>query len=130
MQPESFSRVCCAESETVMYPLGAEYADVLCPDCRRVMVELARYAPVAGADSAPMDDALPMPSLRGDSGGLWEVFSIFGLLAGVLTSLFTGGFRRRKVQRLCQTLLPEYPKTLICPAAFSSLGESECDHPP
>ncbi len=101
-----------------MYPLGAEYADVLCPDCRRVMTELRRYAPVAGNDSAAMDDILPQPTLRDEGGGFWMMFAVFGFLASAITNVLTGGLRRRKVQRLCQALLPDYPKTLICPACL------------
>jgi|GEM_PF-1448511 hypothetical protein len=86
-----------------------------CPDCRTPLVELDGYDRVVGNDSAVYDgdDYANGPFFFFSYSRLflmWLMSAIAGLFGGAHITL-----KEQKVKRLCRTVLPQYPNSLICP---------------
>ncbi len=84
----------------------------ICPDCRCKLLKLRDFEGVSSRD-APRFDDYDSSAVR--LWGLWIfVFSL-------LKNLWRGGDetkRRRKAKQLRDEILPEYPKSVICPDCF------------
>jgi len=85
-------------------------AEVICPHCRRVMVDLASLDDAAGRDAAGNSTGSGYASPRNAAGSVFLFFGVIDVIMDILFSIF----HRRKVKRLCQTVLPQWPKSLVC----------------
>lgn len=84
-------------------------SEVLCPECRRPMVELAKYQRVIDGDSL-VGDAIPLPS-RFNPGG--RVFFFFAIIDLILDSIFMMA-HKTKAKKLCARELPGFPNSIVC----------------
>lgn len=97
-----------------MFNLPIDNPDVICPHCRRPMVDLAGYDLAVRRDVHRSDGFRPKNRV-----GI-PVFLVLGLLNSLTDSLVQW-LRARKVDRLCRQELPLYPKSLICPVCLTVL---------
>jgi len=97
-----------------MFNLPIDNPDIICPSCRRPMVDLAGY------DLAVRRDVERTDGFRPKNRAGIPVFLFLGLL-NWLTDSAVQWLRIRKVDRLCRQELPPYPKSLICPSCLSIL---------
>ena len=105
--------------QAAMVNIPIDNPDVICPDCRRPMVELHKMADVSGNDALGID---------GGMGGFGNPYSSVGrgmilfdmfvqLIDFAFGSLIAAG-RGRKLKRLAAATLPQFPRSLICPSCF------------
>ena len=89
-----------------MYNLPAENADVPCPRCRRVMIDLSTYIQT---DDDPGLDARDVgrASSIGDA--------VFRFALDITLYAMASAFRRFRRRRFYRRDLAEYPNSLICP---------------
>ena len=95
-----------------MFNIQVDNPDILCPECHRTMVELAKFYHSMQEDGTMGTDA-PIFIRSGFQYGLNPI-AVIELLNGAIDAIFLK-FRNKKVERLCAQVLPRYPKSLICP---------------
>ena len=84
----------------------------ICPDCRCKLLKLHDFEGVSSRDAPRFDDY--------DSSAV----RLWGLCVNAfdfLKSIWRGGDemkRRRKAKQLSEEILPEHPKSVICPDCF------------
>jgi len=96
-----------------MFNIEVENPDVMCPNCHRTMVELAKFYHAMHEDGGTMGTEAPLFVGMGFRFGLNPI-AVLELLNGLWDLLFLK-LRNKKVERLCTEVLPRYPKSLICP---------------
>ena len=91
-------------------PRAYDAADewIECPKCRNVTVALADYEISDAAEGPTASADLPEFLLFG-----WWAFVI-----NYLTELFSFGGRKTKLAKLKKDVLPNFPKSLICPTCL------------
>lgn len=95
-----------------MFGIASDNPDVMCPSCRRVMVDLKGYDEASGGDALSMSDGFRAPSRGGR-----QIFLLFEVFDFLLESVLMMA-KVRKIKRLCQDELPANPKTLVCPVCL------------
>ena len=83
-------------------------SEVFCPECRRPMVELAKYQRAIDGDSI-LGDATPAPI--GPAGRAFFLLSIFDFVLDAISM----ALHQSKAKKLCARELPQFPNSLICP---------------
>ena len=95
-----------------MFSLEVENPDIPCPECQRILVELAKFRRVMHEDGSLGSDA-PIFVFSGFRFALNPV-AMYDWFNGAWDALFLHQ-RNKKVERLAAEILPRYPNTLICP---------------
>jgi len=99
-----------------MYNLPGDNLDRPCPDCHRIMVDLSRYG-----DTEDIGGGLDSSDLSGYGYGYGqsagEIFFLFAIFGAIFESI-GAAFRRARLRRICRRVLPEYPRSLICPSCL------------
>ncbi len=88
-----------------MMGISSDDPELMCPDCKRLMVRMDRY-----------EGAIDMYVGEGSGGGFIPVTRStagFMLFDWCLNSLFAWR-HRAKSRKLCNSVLPEYTNTLVC----------------
>lgn len=96
--------------------LKDEGQDVWCPNCRRLMVQLAKYEPTP-LDTMPGVDS---PDATDFAIGIAEEKVAFSLIVNLI-GYFRFLVKRKRVARLKRKWLNEFPNTLICPSCLTLL---------
>ena len=103
----------------IMFSLPSDGQDRLCPECRRVMVDLSRYAAAVDNDATGLDgENHPMGNMFTSTG---RDIILIEMIMGAINFVFGGiiaANRRRKVKKMAQDILPQFPKSQICPACL------------
>ena len=96
-----------------MFGFSSENADRPCPECRRILVDVAAFSRSIGLD-AEMGQELSSPfNAYGGANRAGAVFFLFDLFNGMIDRIF-GLFYKQKARKLCLQLLREAPNSLIC----------------
>ena len=96
-----------------MFGFSSENADMPCPECRRILVDVVSFSRSMGLD-AEMGQELSSPfHTYGGVNRAGAVFFLFDLFNSMIDSIF-GLFHKQKARKLCLQLLREAPKSLIC----------------
>ncbi len=95
-----------------MYNLTSDNADVLCPNCRRVMVDLDDYG--AAADTGILNTNVGGGWMSWQAEEVFWAIDIFNVLVAAVVDVF----RKARVRRMCRRERAVYPRSLICPACL------------
>ena len=93
-----------------------EGQDVWCPNCRRLMVQLAKYEPTP-LDTVPGIDS---PDATDLAIGIAEEKFAFSVIANIV-GYFRFLVKRWRVERLKSKWLGKFPNTLVCPSCLTVL---------
>jgi len=102
-----------------MFGVPIDNPDVMCPDCRRPMIELDKMARAARDDAEGLDlgDGY-FGNMYSGAGRSILALELFFQMIDMLFGSIRAAFRVRKLQKLAAENLPQFPRSLICPACF------------
>jgi hypothetical protein len=98
-----------------MMGLSSDDPEILCPDCKRLMVLLYKYEGVIDSQGHQDGMAEVLPAVEG-----LRHLLIFDSLLNVILAWF----HRRKARRVC-ALHADYPQSLICPTCLFVFRRNE-----
>ena len=94
-----------------MYNMPSGNHDVICPECRRVMVALAGYD--RAQQTGGLTDNQDVFAVMGHR----NPFVLFEAFNWVM-DYFIDVRRGKKIECLCRDILPHFPRSVICPACL------------
>jgi len=102
-----------------MFGLPVDNPDVICPDCRRPMIELDKMARAANGDAVGLDagDGY-FGNMYSGAGRSILALELFFQMIDMLFGSIRTAFRARKLRKLAAETLPQFPRSVICPVCF------------
>lgn len=98
-----------------MYNPSTDSRDVLCPECLRVMVQLADYAETPDIGPGINNDNMMWPNPT-----VGELTFGFALVDWMVESV-SSAIRRVRLRGICRRDLATFPGSLICPSCLHLL---------